>query len=112
LEAPVLHREVIFLTYLYVGYPENTPFMKLWLSVCVKPYTCPSPQERSTVIARQSQRQSAYHKRVISFANVQEGQQTHRQFSQLRNEEGIADRAMKTTFKRNVKGFSFISVSA
>jgi hypothetical protein len=64
------------------------------------------------VSARQSQSQSAYHKGVISLANVQEGQQIHTQFSQLRNEEDIADRAMKTTFKRNVKGFSFVSVSA
>jgi len=43
------------------------------------------------VSARQSQSQSAYQRKVISFANVQEGQQTHTQFSQLRNEDGIAD---------------------
>ena len=71
LKAPVLLRDVILLTYLYVGYPENTLFLQLQLSVCVKPYICPSPQKRSRVSARQSQSQSAYHKRLISFANVQ-----------------------------------------
>jgi len=46
LEAPVLLREVILLTYLYVGYPEH--IIHAVIALCVKPHLSFSSGEKKS----------------------------------------------------------------